>query len=185
MNRYLRVGRLILVSAMVALGLVWTSGCGETPATAPAASGGAPRLMQYSPEQSKQLQLDGMLGTGNKELVKAGDGGTVEAGNFTLVIPEGALAQNTLISLIPTDPNTMVCDIEPSGLQFLKPVTLTFNYRGTSADPTSRNYVPGSLVGVWMDPNISQWVGIGGTDNSKDLEFSVPLSHLSYYALSK
>ena len=113
-------------------------------------------------------------------------GGTFSIGPFSLTIPSGAVLLPLTLTVASTNVLFEQCSIEPTGTLFLKPVTLTYSYAGTSADPASPNYLPGGvLTGEWFDPSSSLWTPIGGTDNSTAKTFSVSLKHLSYYALAK
>ncbi|MDI9546361.1 MAG: formylglycine-generating enzyme family protein, partial [Chloroflexota bacterium] len=71
-------------------------------------------------------------------LIEADKGGTVGAGSYTLDVPPGALAQDTTISVSdPISGTAMALDgmmavlLEPSGLQFSQPATLTIRYGDT------------------------------------------------------
>jgi len=118
-------------------------------------------------------------------IIKANSGGKLQTDHFTLSIPGGALAANTYMSLEEVSGSAMECRIEPTGLVFLRPVSLACKYQGTSADPSSSNYTSGTLTGVWLDPSSSYWVSIGGADDSRKLTYTCSLAHLSYYALAK
>ena len=66
-----------------------------------------------------------------------------------------------------------------------KPATLTFDYRNTTADPSSPGYIPGTLTAAWLNPSQSLWISIGGTDDPAHKQLTVSLGHFSYYALAK
>ena len=121
-------------------------------------------------------------------LVSARSGGSLEAGDARLDIPKGALAADTRITLSMSSSSAEEYQIEPTGLMFLVPVTLTLDYKDTSADPSSTNYksTGGGVTSVaWFDPSASVWTNIGGTDDTDHQWVCISLSHLSYYALSK
>ena len=122
------------------------------------------------------------------ELVSAQSGGSLQAGDARLDIPKGALPADTRITLSMSSGSVAEYQIEPTGLNFLVPVTLTLKYEDTSADQSSSNYDPtGAAVAsvAWFDPSASVWTNIGGTDDKGHKWVCIYLSHLSYYALSK
>lgn len=121
-------------------------------------------------------------------LVSARSGGSLEAGDARLDIPKGALAADTPITLSMSSSSAAEYQIEPTGLKFLVPATLTLDYKDTSADPSSSNYesTDGPVTSIaWFDPSASVWTNIGGTDDKDHKWVCLSLSHLSYYALSK
>ena len=135
-----------------------------------------PTFVQYSSPIS--------LGLGVRLIGSAG--GSVSAGHFTLTIPPGALTVPLPIVLTETNVLYEQCSIEPTGTSFKKPVTLTYSYASTSADPASPNYIAGGvLTGEWFDPSSSAWTAIGGSDDAAAKSFSASMNHLSYYALAK
>jgi hypothetical protein len=184
----------VLGPMMAVVGLVWFVGCTERESSSPTApsvhgpqavSPVAGQFIQYSPQQSAQLLAGGLAP--KSERIKAALGGTVTNGGFTVRIPAFALPADTTVTITPTSAFVMTCDIQPSGLQFSPniPVTLAFDYRGTTADPLSPNYIPGPVTAVWFNPSISSWMVIGGTDYPIQREFDSTLGHFSYYALAK
>jgi hypothetical protein len=174
-------------AASATIGLVWASGCSDT-STAPTAPAGAqPRFVRINAQPK-----DAQLGGGNSSVTKtiqASTGGTIVCGQYTLKIPAGALALNTQIKVSQVSATTMECSLEPTGLTFLRPVTLVFDYQDTDAEDNNDEHdgsqTSSALSALWLNPSSSQWVNIGGTDNRQEEEFSVQLSHFSYYALSK
>jgi hypothetical protein len=71
-------------------------------------------------------------------------------------------------------------DIGPSGTTFEGEVTLVFNYSSSDipADVPANN-----LYIVLWDPDTTTWIDLGGTIDAEAGTVSVPISHLSIYAL--
>lgn len=137
------------------------------------------QLVTYDPNSPSTTQAT------SAAIIKAASGGKLQTDHFTLSIPGGALTSNTFISIEEVSGSAMECRAEPTGLVFLKPASLIFKYQGTSADPSSPTYSAGILTGAWLDPSSSLWVPIGGSDDTRRLQYTSLLSHLSYYALAK
>lgn len=90
------------------------------------------------------------------------DGGTLFSGDgkLELIIPSGALSKKTTISIQPIT-NTMpngngqAFRLEPSGIQFQKPVQLVFHY----TDEESKDSMQ-LLMGIAMQNNTGQWYSL-------------------------
>ncbi len=183
--------RTLMASALGLLGVVALVGCVDSSLQAPsivdASTSGKPTIAQNATPVAVSMvrYATPITPMTTVRMIGAG-GGTISTGRFTLTIPAGALSATTAVSLNEVSNYQMQVQIEPTGLAFSTPATLQFNYTGTSADPSSPNYIPGgSLSALWFDPSLSQWTNIGGSDNSSTKLFSTSLNHLSYYALAK
>lgn len=183
MKRFLRVGRFLLVSLVASFALLGMNACGPEGTLTPSTTSDY-TLVRYDPAMQPQLS-DGSSGSSSaSKTIKASDGGKICYGNFTLVVPPGALSQDVTFSMTSVSGTDLECAIEPTGLTFLKPATLIFDYKGTSADPASSLYIGSRLTALWLDPSKSLWTPIKGTDYPDRDEFWAPLSHLSYYSLA-
>jgi len=58
------------------------------------------------------------------------NGGTLQVGPHTLVVPKGALSGDVLISGFAPSDNNRVVQFQPEGLQFAQPAALTMSYSG-------------------------------------------------------
>ncbi len=115
------------------------------------------------------------------ELIDAEQGGSVQVDNVTLTVPPGALAQDTVITLARPAAFTVGADgleyvrLEPSGLTFGKPVTLTLAYTDSAElDEDFLNVaVLDELTGIWTyEPIIAQ--------DQEANAFSVQVDHFSW-----
>ena len=126
--------------------------------------------------------------TSQTVLISAAHGGSLNLGKAVLEIPAAALSVDTYISIIQASGTFSEYQIEPTGLHFAIPATLTVKYDDTSADPTSTNYTPGAggaTALAWFDPSASLWTPMPSTDDASTMAVTLKLDHLSYYALAK
>ena len=100
-------------------------------------------------------------------------GGTISVGNYTLVIPEGALLQTTKITVEQEVCGDWPVRLSPDGTQFAVPVTLQMDASSESD--------PGSMNVKWWNPSTSQWVPLGSAHSGSTV--SASLSHFSRYTL--
>ncbi len=119
----------------------------------------------------------------DSELVDAEQGGVVRVGNTTLSIPPNALAEDTVITLSkPVNALTLDRDgleylmLEPSGLMFQSPVTLTITY--TDSGVFDEEY----LNVAAFNENTGEWqyAPILGQDMAQNT-IQVPISHFSWW----
>ena len=161
-----KTGSLIALAAALAL-----SGCGQDQISNP--------TNQFS-GRPIQLPATEAQGLGVQELpsvtvlVSAANGGTVQMGRYTLEFPAGALSADTPITVTQTDPSAMVLELQPHGIQFLKPVTL-------SAQVTDLVTPTANVVGVaWFNESTFAWEVVGEDDAQSD-DASATLWHFSNY----
>jgi hypothetical protein len=99
------------------------------------------------------------------------EGGVVRAGDVTLRIPEGALTGRTKITVVVPAGLWVQAYFTPHGLRFQKPVSLTFDLRGSSwgdselvgayfVDPILRGLIPARevLPAVTADGQVTFWI---------------------------
>jgi hypothetical protein len=70
-------------------------------------------------------------------MVSAEFGGTVSNGRVTLQFPPGALDTDTEISIELLTDGTLGVELSPHGIQFNKPVVMSMDLRGTTAEGMS------------------------------------------------
>jgi hypothetical protein len=66
--------------------------------------------------------------------ISAQNGGTVSNGRVSLDFPPGALNQDTQITIEMLNDGTVGVELSPHGIQFNKPVTMSVDLRGTTAE---------------------------------------------------
>ena len=121
-----------LVVALVVCALVFSSGCGDRTLTAPQAPGPSADLIGSLLGATGLLQCSNLPYASTTKTIGNG-GGTLSAGPHALVIPPGALAQPTTITMtLPTGLGVNAVQFQPAGLQFQKPAALTMSYANCS-----------------------------------------------------
>ena len=140
------------VTAIIFLSVV-ASGCGTDVTTAPTTSSNGPRaLVLPASEQSAPANFKAGRGPAVSVLVSAEKGGSVSLGRYQLDFPAGALTEDTEISIRQSSPSSMSLELGPHGIQFDKPVTLSFKTDGISIDEAS------TVLGVrWFNESTAAW----------------------------
>lgn len=152
------------------------AGCSNLP-TEPAAppSGG------FSAQTSGPSEALSLLGSTSYTTTKTVGllGGIVSAGNFSLVVPPGALTTTAQITVSQPDPAHPVVNLSiapASANRFLLPVVLTANASSMNPSLLSVAYMS------WYDPSTGKWVKVAGSSVSlATLSVSAPLWHFSTY----
>lgn len=110
----------------------------------------------------------GKPGGVKKEISVTKDGGSLRSsdGMLELIIPAGAVSKKTNISIQPitnllTNGNGKAYRLEPSGIQFKKPVQLIFHYDDDEIKDSMQ-----LLLGIAMQDEKGQWLGL----NKKDID---------------
>jgi len=160
--------------------LLVAAGCSNLP-TSPIAS--SPSTPVASGESQQLLGLeDGLIGsTTTTEATKTIGllGGTISAGDFTLVVPPLALSRTATITVRQPDPARPVVElsIAPATANgFRIPVLLAGN-----ASKMDRSLVAVACISYW-NPTTSKWEPVSGSTVSvATLTVSAPLSHFSTY----
>jgi hypothetical protein len=168
--RPLVLGLAVLLAAAGCSNLP-TSPMASNPST-PVATGGSQEL----------LGLDGLLGTSTTTTstkTLSALGGTISAGDFTLVVPPLALPQTATITVRQPDPTKPVVELSispASANRFLVPVLLTGN-----ASKMDRSLISVACIS-WYNPSTGNWEPVSGSTVSvATLTVSAPLSHFSTY----
>ena len=98
----------------------------------------------------------------NAEMKISKDGGSLSSsdGKVVLIIPEGAVSKKTTFSIQPVtnmvpNGNGKAYSLEPSGIQFKKPVQLVFHYDEEEIKDTMQ-----LLLGIAMQGDKGQWFGL-------------------------
>jgi hypothetical protein len=104
-------------------------------------------------------------------------GGTINFGPHSLMIPPGALLTPTLITATMPADGHLTAQLQPSGLQFLLPATLTLGYGQCNPAPSS------SLSIVYLSGPLGQILDwLPSVLNLNTNTVSAPIAHFSTYA---
>lgn len=156
---------------------VLASGCGTDVSTAPgtATSHGPRTLVLPLSEQTAPVAFKTGRGPAISVLVSAEKGGTVRLGRYELDFPAGALTEDTEISIRQSSATTMTLELGPHGIQFEKPVTLSFKTEGIAIDEAS------TVLGVqWFNEATTAWEPIAEASIGS-VKVSAELQHFSEY----
>ncbi len=107
------------------------------------------------------------------ELISASKGGSISNGYVSLQIPSGALEADTEISISMLRPGQMVFELEPHGIQFQRPVEMSFDNFSQNGD---------ELKVYWFNDELGTWVVINSGFDDQSL--TTDLSHFSGYGLT-
>jgi len=175
MQAHRRVGFVPLLLLFLVGSLAGCSNLPTEPAM-PAPSGGA-ALNDGSSQTLNLLGSDSYTTTKTIGLL----GGIVSAGNFSLVVPPGALTTKATITVSQPDPSHPVVNLSispASANKFLVPVVLTGNASKLSTSLLSVSYIS------WYNPATAKWEKVAGSSVSlATLSVSAPLWHFSTYRI--
>jgi hypothetical protein len=117
------------------------------------------------------------------------DGGTlaIPQAGVTVVVPKGALAQPTTITMTARAGSLVAYDFAPHGITFAKPLVFSQQLKGTNASLLSAPFLN---LGYYSDPNLLTSTGglvselLGGTLNTLTWTFTAPIPHFSGYIVT-
>ena len=117
------------------------------------------------------------------------EGGTlgIPAAGVTVVIPAGALASNTVITMTARKGILAAYDFAPHGITFAQPLVFTQKLAGTNASLLSAPFL---RLGYYTDPSLlGTTTGLvsellSGVTNLLSWSFTAPISHFSGYMVS-
>jgi hypothetical protein len=117
------------------------------------------------------------------------EGGTlaIPQAGVTVVVPRGALAQTTTITMTARAGSLVAYDFAPHGITFAKPLVFSQQLKGTNASLLSAPFLQ---LGYYSDPSLLTKVGglvselLGGTLNTLTWTFTAPIPHFSGYIVT-
>ncbi len=174
MLRSLRTPLLLVLgfAALLALG-----GCSNMPT--------APVLQDNSATTAASVSAEALGATAVTSATKTKTvgllGGVVSAGDFTVVIPPGALLRTCEVTVTQPDVNHSVVNLSispASANRFLVPVILT-----AKADRLSPALLSLACLSYY-NPTTGNWENLASTVSLLNLTISTPLSHFSTYRVT-
>ena len=124
-----------------------------------------------------------VISASSSKLIFAQLGGTVTAGDFTVIIPPDALSRLAIITITQPDVTQPVVELRvgpESANGFKTPVTLVA--RASRLDPS---LLPETYIS-WYNPVTKQWEPVaGGSVKVADLTVQAPLTHFSTYRVER
>ena len=165
----MKAARRRLLGMLLLCGLTLASGCGDRTPTAPQPAAPSADLIGSLLGATGLLQCSNLPYASTTQTVGIA-GGILSAGPHKLVIPPGALAQPTTITMtLPTGLGVNAVQFKPAGLQFRTPAALTMSYANCS------------LLGKLLPKRIAYT-----TDNLQILSYLLSLDNLfSKYVTGK
>jgi hypothetical protein len=105
------------------------------------------------------------------------EGGRIDVGSHTLVIPRGALDKKTRITAEQMTGRTNSLRFSPEGLRFEKPAALTMSYRNCLVVLLPKHI-------VYTDENLTILEVLRSLDLFRKKTVSAPIDHFSRYAVA-
>jgi hypothetical protein len=105
------------------------------------------------------------------------DGGTINVGTHTLVIPRGALKKKTTITAEQMPGRTNSIRFSPEGLQFQQPAALTMNYKNCLVVLVKKSI-------VYTDEKLKVLEVLRSLDIFGKKTVTAPIDHFSRYAIA-
>jgi hypothetical protein len=166
---------------------LFVAGCSSLPTSPPNRAGAAPAVLGFDPPESAPADepaTGAVRPVSSSVYVRAVRGGTVTAGDFSVVIPPLALTGDAIVTVCQPDPakpevKLSITPEERNG--FRVPVTLFAN----CGDHLDRRLLSLSYMS-WWNPAIGAWERVDHSSVSVlDLTVQAPLSHFSTYRVER
>lgn len=109
------------------------------------------------------------------KLVPAFTGGLVQYDRYKVIVPSGALAEDTYITVRDPGGAYVECQLEPHGLQFLVPVRLKIKLDDFGYDASA----PWTIF--WLNEDLGAWEDQSGSWDTGESSVWVDLWHFSAY----
>jgi len=177
MLRSLRTPLLLVLgfAALLALG-----GCSNMPTAPVLQSGSASTSASGTAAEPNQILGLPLLGSNGSKTVGV-LGGVVSAGDFTVLIPPGALLQTATVTVSQPDLNHPIVNLSispASANHFLVPVILTAKANRLSPALLSLACIS------YYNPMTGKWEDLASTVSLLNLTISTPLFHFSTYRVT-
>ena len=110
--------------------------------------------------------------------IRADQGGWLRMGSNRVYFPPGALAEDTLVSIVRVD-DTAVFDLAPDGILFQAPVSLTLEMPPPVGFGARRQF---SIPAIYyFNEDNEQWENIGGIPDYSKRVVTTQIEHFSRY----
>jgi len=130
-------------------------------------------LILSTPKNPNVIQKAGAV----SQFVSAAEGGVVFNDYVMLEFPPGALSEDTEITIGMPEEGKLIVEFGPHGLQFNKPVVMTFDLSNTSA-----NGMADQTSTIWYNEDCGWWEPIEKANSSDENSASSVLMHFSKYS---
>ena len=119
------------------------------------------------------------LAESNSATISASQGGSVTCGLVTLVIPPGALSEDTEITIEIENPAILVADFGPDGLEFNTAVVMRWDLTGTSAEGEAQ-----STESLYFNETTQLWEEVNMLSPPDANTTETEIEHFSKYSQS-
>jgi hypothetical protein len=177
MPHHIRIPRSFVLGLVFLLAV---AGCSTMPTQPLSPSGSQSAIGANGSAQTLSL-LGGSSTTTSKTAVIGLLGGSVSAGDFTVVFPPASLTQTATVTVSQPDPAHPVVNLSispASANKFLLPVLLVANAR-----PMDRTLLSTACISYY-NPATGKWEDMGSTVSLLDLTVSTQLWHFSTYRVT-
>lgn len=168
-----------LGSSLALLLAVLASGCTDTETPVSATPAG-PSLSSSDMAQLARFRTKPQITIAWAKKWIGPEGGRLDFMGFAIDVPAGAVDKVTMFSLrLPVDPDGsehVVAEFGPHAVQFKRPVTIEFPYRGTTIEGATTPVV------VWWNEG---WVDVGGTVTADGQRLRTTTDHFSTYGTAE
>lgn len=180
MSRFVSTSNAIALLACTVL-LVSSIGC--SPGTPTAPSSAPPDVVEspnfiriLSAASSKGVQGPNLTDTITSKMISAAEGGVISNGRVTLVFPPEALDEDTEIFILMETDGTLGVELGPHGIQFNRPVVMTMDLTGTTAEGLSA-----ASTTLWYNEDQDWWELIEKIPSDDPDALTSSLEHFSGY----
>jgi len=163
--------------------------------SAPAAAPSADLLGAVSSTLNSLVSVDGLQRsaplaapiTVTRTIGAAGGTLAIPQAGVTVTVPQGALAQETVITMTARAGSLIAYDFAPHGITFAKPLVFTQQLRGTNASVLTAPFL---RLGYYKDASLLTQTGalvselLGGVVNLTSWSFTSVIPHFSGYIVT-
>ena len=176
--------------SIATLAALFAAGCGITPPSSPrphasTSTPGSPQRVLHQPGAAPPVTATGPAWyTVAQKWVYPLRDARVAGSRYDVHFLPGSLTAPINARIEEYDPRIVDFQLGPHGTQFLVPVTVSIDYSGTNADPSSPAYDGSLPVLLWLNPSTHLWEIVVGVDDRLTHHYTVVLTHFSRYAMS-
>lgn len=167
-----------VLSLALAAGL-FVAGCSSLPSSPSSSGGGTATTLGLDSSGPGSGSTGTTSSVSSSVYIRACRGGTVAAGNFTVVIPPQALAGDAIVTVRQPDvtkPDVQLSITPESRNHFRIPVTLVADITPMASTLVATSYLS------WWDPATGQWDPLAQSSvNVGNLTVQAPVWHFSTY----
>ena len=136
-----------------------------------------PNFVRILSSSSKGASDPYLTASAVSAVISADEGGSLTNGRVTLVFPAGALDKDAEITIEMLGENTLGVELGPHGMQFNKPVVMSMNLLGTTAEGMAEK-----ASTLWLNEAFDRWERVEKVYDGNPDAGSSQLHHFSKYS---